>query len=63
MNVWDFNEDHAFEPVIAIDGLAPPNSPAGEVSSQGDVVTLQLDAGAKPSLAGSTRYYLEKRGP
>ncbi len=63
MNVWEFNEDDGFDPAVALDGLAPPNWSAREVSSQGDVVTLQLDAGAKPSLAGSTRYYLEKRGP
>jgi hypothetical protein len=33
------------------------------VSLRGDVVTIQLEGGSRPSIAQSTRYYIERRGP
>ena len=65
MKVWEFDQSEGIGSVAAaaIDGLAPPSWTAREVASRGDVLTLQLDAGARLSLSRSTRYYLEKRGP
>lgn len=63
IGVWEFDENEKFDPVVAMDRIQPPSWNAREVTSRGDVVTLQLETGARPSIMPSTRYYIEKRGP
>lgn len=64
IGVWEFDEDEDLAAVTAraLDGQAAPTWRAALVASHGDVVTLQLEAGARPSSADSTRFYVERRG-
>jgi hypothetical protein len=65
IGVWEFDEEDDLAGVTAraLDGQVEPSWKAALIASRGDVVTLQLESGAKPSSAATTRYYVEKRGP
>jgi len=64
-DVWEFHENDSIEAItaVALDRSRPPDWRGQLVATHGDVVTVQLVDGARPSMAESVRYYVEQRGP
>jgi hypothetical protein len=65
VGAWEFEEEEDLQAVTTevLDRRRPPDWRGRLVSLRGDIISVQLEPGASPSTAPTTRYYIEKRGP